>query len=41
VQELVPISKLGIVSFAGQLGGVYQHLHRAYVAEISRVIGRK
>lgn len=40
VQELVPISKVGHVSFAGAQGLMYQKLQLAYEAEISHALRR-
>ncbi|MEO4055530.1 aminodeoxychorismate lyase [Solibacillus sp. CAU 1738] len=40
VQELVPISQIGNVCFAGEEGPVYQRIHRAYVDEIMQIVRR-
>lgn len=39
VQELVPISHIGNVRFAGSEGRMYQKLHNAYVQKIVTHLG--
>lgn len=41
VQELVPISNIGNVRFAGEEGVLYERLHRAYGAQITQAIKRR
>ena len=41
VQELVPISNIGKVRFAGSYGRIYQQLHNAYLQKIVWHLGEK